>query len=1104
MSEKKPVIRRTLFIGLGGTGIKTLLRVKKRFYEVYGHYREDHKPPDFVKFLAVDTDGGDMKKSNLTGYNAFAGGEHGQRMTQMRGKEIDITFENYEMFHADGVGSKSTIMDNRNEFGWIPQNDSIIRKMDDLKSGAGQVRLFGRVGFYWNAHKLRPKLDALITEMMSGDNKEKDFDTPQNPDFHLDVVVVASLAGGTGSGMFMDMGLLIKDICRNVEYGGKLKARTRGFFVLPDVFKSMGTRRPGVFKNVEPNAAGALLELDLFDSFKSKEDMKGEKGISNLSRLWNPGTSPLQEKVMDDMERAQCMNSDDCHIEVHYLNGTKVEIQERPFDQVYLVGSSNDSGKSFSDIKDLSSSIAKALFTNSTAIAADIESLDNNARGMIEPYQGKSSWVRSIGVSEMIHNPYEVQKHLTYRMATLLAKDALLDRGEPTWAEAAARSVFSNLGLMQDADEPDMAIFMDKALANVTISQVSCSPDDVEEGRWMSKVKEADAKNKEARDTQLQQNLDQLHARALAALDLEELDKLIPESGPGALLARKQLLAAIGEHCAALALALNGTGQKDGPAGWLKAAIDQRNNLVRAGGQEDQAEDAVKKFKAEYNLIMRKLKMGEYKNLLSTWEKNVNTGYQSEARMAVLSSLSDLVVKMGETIRSMEVECDRSITWFKDFADKLTDVLMLRREGEIADENPTPFQINVHVEDMLAPLSMKMLEESGEDWMSRRDTVLDGLMELLRNARNEGNDNWWDHIDKDELIGLMSKLQMKELAFNRHGLVNKLRREIAKVDDATQSRNQPFVRTIGELISRSEPLLEWGKNSKFSDSGLEFNSSLQKMFVIAVPDEGLIKGVERLIQASEAVGDHKSMVVAAPDQLDRITVYRREVAAPAFAINSVQQYVREYTKREAFFDTTGEVFHVNYNWVKALKDSNWKLTEGTTHQEDNQQRLFAWGFIMGWISFDKEKKQWVVFNPDRLEHLRYPHKNGHHRHELFQQLMVDGDGQGWMEKLLQSKMSSLAELIEGFSAIEEDVVNPMSGKVEGRSISGYYKLERINPYANQIPQNATKGSATEFGIEYQQGQAGQTRAMQLRKELKAIDDFIKPQVKEWRQQLGMS
>ena len=39
MSDRKPIIRRTLFIGLGGTGVKTLLRVKKRFYEVYGHYR---------------------------------------------------------------------------------------------------------------------------------------------------------------------------------------------------------------------------------------------------------------------------------------------------------------------------------------------------------------------------------------------------------------------------------------------------------------------------------------------------------------------------------------------------------------------------------------------------------------------------------------------------------------------------------------------------------------------------------------------------------------------------------------------------------------------------------------------------------------------------------------------------------------------------------------------------------------------------------------------------------------------------------------------------------------------------------------------------------
>ena len=83
------------------------------------------------------------------------------------------------------------------------------------------------------------------------------------------------------------------------------------------------------------------------------------------------------------------------------------------------------------------------------------------------------------------------------------------------------------------------------------------------------------------------------------------------------------------------------------------------------------------------------------------------------------------------------------------------------------------------------------------------------------------------------------------------------------------------------------------------------------------------------------------------------------------------------------------------------------------------------------------------------------------------------------------------------------MLNPLTGKVEGKSTSQYYKLERINPYAASIPANATTGSATEFGREYQTGQAGKTRAMQLRKEMKAIKDFIEPQVKQWREELGM-
>ena len=45
-------IRRTVFVGLGGTGMTSLLHTKKMFIETYGEV------PPMVAFLGIDTDGG--------------------------------------------------------------------------------------------------------------------------------------------------------------------------------------------------------------------------------------------------------------------------------------------------------------------------------------------------------------------------------------------------------------------------------------------------------------------------------------------------------------------------------------------------------------------------------------------------------------------------------------------------------------------------------------------------------------------------------------------------------------------------------------------------------------------------------------------------------------------------------------------------------------------------------------------------------------------------------------------------------------------------------------------------------------------------------------
>ena len=54
------VIKRTLYVGLGGTGMAALLNTKKMFVDTYGEV------PPMIGFLGIDTDGGAYNKFLLS------------------------------------------------------------------------------------------------------------------------------------------------------------------------------------------------------------------------------------------------------------------------------------------------------------------------------------------------------------------------------------------------------------------------------------------------------------------------------------------------------------------------------------------------------------------------------------------------------------------------------------------------------------------------------------------------------------------------------------------------------------------------------------------------------------------------------------------------------------------------------------------------------------------------------------------------------------------------------------------------------------------------------------------------------------------------------
>lgn len=228
-------ISRTLFVGLGGTGVKAILRAKQCFVDAYGEV------PPMVAFLAVDTD------KNIRGVS----------LPTRKGREVK--FGENEICFCGITGSALDIyLKHLNQFQWLPRRNSGY--LANLRNeGAGQVRSNGRFLARYNATEISKRVASKVIEIGSPLPIGGRFAYDTNKDgmeYPVKVNVVGSVAGGTGSGTMLDMLVLIAKTLRD----NGLSYSITPWIVLPEVFRHM-VPGPGS-ANVYQNAYGALRELD--------------------------------------------------------------------------------------------------------------------------------------------------------------------------------------------------------------------------------------------------------------------------------------------------------------------------------------------------------------------------------------------------------------------------------------------------------------------------------------------------------------------------------------------------------------------------------------------------------------------------------------------------------------------------------------------------------------------------------------------------------------------------------------------------------------------------------------------------------------------------
>ncbi len=346
-------LKKTLYVGIGGTGVTTLLKVKKCFIDSYGEI------PPMIGFLAIDTDGAANNKS----------------VTSNRGEMIKLAPT--ELLVCSVKGAFQVYQTNPRVYDWVPlQNVSPLSGIQG--GGAGQVRSNGRFIAYYNKKAIDTRVSAAVNkidQLIPQDSKYVADVNKEGVECYINVV--GSIAGGTGSGMMIDVLCIIRETLKD-----KKIIRLCPWIVLPEVFRAMASG-PSM-ANVLYNTYGALKELDYLMHYDP--------------------TTPA-------------------------INFGYARIDGPLFDYAYVINNTNSAGVSFNSLDDITDVMAKSMFLPANKMGDEILTPFDNILRQKDAgtyvIENKKAWAASTSSAELIYDGQAVGRVYAYRTIEQLCTSML-------------------------------------------------------------------------------------------------------------------------------------------------------------------------------------------------------------------------------------------------------------------------------------------------------------------------------------------------------------------------------------------------------------------------------------------------------------------------------------------------------------------------------------------------------------------------------------------------------------------------------------------------------------------------------------------------------
>ena len=178
---------------------------------------------------------------------------------------------------------------NKQVYNWFPYEIDLLKTIN-TKTGSGQIRCISRL-VYNNAIK-----EGKLLKFEDQISKFINSKTELNNYTYVNVMIVSSLAGGTGAGIFLQIALYLRYF---LEVTLKNSVNIRGAFLLPDVFIHTREIQEHQWDIARANAYACIKELDFITKKFNRQanDTYDSSSTIELEYIFDQLNNQIQKNI---------------------------------------------------------------------------------------------------------------------------------------------------------------------------------------------------------------------------------------------------------------------------------------------------------------------------------------------------------------------------------------------------------------------------------------------------------------------------------------------------------------------------------------------------------------------------------------------------------------------------------------------------------------------------------------------------------------------------------------------------------------------------------------------------------------------------------------